>query len=97
MFGSIGGPELVLIFVVALLVFGPRKLPELGRAIGKGLAEFRKASNDLRQTLETEVARSETPAQRPPAPAALTAAREPVTPPQEPAGGGDAGTGQELR
>ena len=59
MFGSIGGPELIIIFVVALLIFGPRKLPELGRTIGRGLAEFRKAASDLRQTLDTEVARDE--------------------------------------
>jgi TatA/E family protein of Tat protein translocase len=58
-FGSIGGPELIIIFVVALLIFGPRKLPDLGRAIGRGMAEFRKAASDLRQTLDTEVARNE--------------------------------------
>ena len=57
MFGSIGGPELILIFLVALLIFGPRKLPELGRMLGKGLGEFRRAANDLRVSLETEVAR----------------------------------------
>ena len=56
MFGSIGGPELILIFVVALLIFGPRKLPELGKTIGRGLAEFKRAANDLRSTLDTEVA-----------------------------------------
>jgi TatA/E family protein of Tat protein translocase len=56
MFGSIGAPELILIFIVALLVFGPRKLPELGRALGKGISEFRKATNDLKVTLEREVA-----------------------------------------
>ncbi len=56
MFGSIGLPELVLIFVVALLLFGPRKLPEIGRTIGKALGEFRRASNDLRRTVEEEVA-----------------------------------------
>ncbi|HXH28724.1 MAG TPA: twin-arginine translocase TatA/TatE family subunit [Candidatus Polarisedimenticolia bacterium] len=61
MFGSIGGPELIVIFVVALLIFGPRKLPELGRAVGKGLAEFRRAASDLRETLDVEVARAETP------------------------------------
>ena len=59
MFGSIGGPELLLIFLVALLVFGPRKLPELGRMFGKGLAEFRRAAGELRESLETEVSRSE--------------------------------------
>jgi len=55
-FGSIGLPELILIFVVALLLFGPRKLPEIGRTIGKALGEFRRASNDLRRTVEEEVA-----------------------------------------
>ena len=63
MFGSIGGPELVVIFIVALLIFGPRKLPELGRMLGKGMAEFRRAANDLKDSLETEVAR-EQPARR---------------------------------
>jgi len=56
MFGSIGLPELILIFVVALLLFGPRKLPEIGRSIGKAMGEFRRASNDLRRTVEEEVA-----------------------------------------
>lgn len=55
MFGSIGGPELILILVVVLLVFGPKRLPEFGRTIGKGLAEFRRASSDLRRSLEEEV------------------------------------------
>ena len=64
MFGSIGGPELLVIFVVALLIFGPRKLPELGRAIGKGMAEFRRAASDLRETLDAEVSRSQTAAPR---------------------------------
>jgi TatA/E family protein of Tat protein translocase len=53
--GSLGVPELILIFVVALIVFGPKKLPELGKSLGKGLAEFRKASNELRSTIEQEV------------------------------------------
>ncbi|MBE3132069.1 MAG: twin-arginine translocase TatA/TatE family subunit, partial [Acidobacteria bacterium] len=52
MFGSIGMPELIIIFVIALIIFGPRKLPELGRTLGKSLSEFRRASNDLRNTLE---------------------------------------------
>jgi sec-independent protein translocase protein TatA len=55
MFGSIGMPELILIFVVALLVFGPKKLPELGKSLGKGLAEFKKASEDLKKTIEDEI------------------------------------------
>jgi TatA/E family protein of Tat protein translocase len=55
MFGSIGMPELVLIFIVALLVFGPKKLPEIGKSIGKGLAEFKRASDDLKRTIEQEI------------------------------------------
>ena len=55
MFGPIGMPELVLIFLVALLVFGPRKLPELGKSLGRGLAEFKRASEDLKRTIEDEI------------------------------------------
>ncbi len=55
MFGSIGMPELILIFLVALLVFGPKKLPEIGKSIGKGLAEFKRASDDLKRTIEHEI------------------------------------------
>ena len=55
MFGTLGGPELFLIFVVALIVFGPRKLPEIGKSLGKMMAEFRKASNEFRSTIESEV------------------------------------------
>ena len=52
---NLGFPELVVIFILALLIFGPRKLPELGKSLGKGLAEFKKASNELRRTWEEEV------------------------------------------
>jgi TatA/E family protein of Tat protein translocase len=61
MFGSIGGPELIVIFVVALLIFGPRKLAEVGRAVGKGIAEFRRAATDLKETFDAEVARADNP------------------------------------
>ena len=55
MFGTLGGPELFLIFVVALIVFGPRKLPEIGKSLGKMMGEFRRASNEFRSTIENEV------------------------------------------
>jgi Tat protein translocase TatB subunit len=55
MFGTLGGPELFLIFVVALIIFGPRKLPEIGKSLGKMMGEFRRASNDFRSTIENEV------------------------------------------
>lgn len=53
--GSLGMQEIIIIFVLALIIFGPRKLPELGKSLGKGLAEFKKASNELKQTWEDEV------------------------------------------
>ena len=55
MFGSIGMPELIIILVIALIIFGPRKLPELGKSLGKSLNEFKKASQDLQNTLESEI------------------------------------------
>ena len=55
MFGSLGMPELIVIFVIALIIFGPRKLPELGRSLGRSINEFKKASNELRSTLEQEI------------------------------------------
>jgi sec-independent protein translocase protein TatA len=55
MLGSIGMPELILIFIIALIVFGPKKLPEIGKSLGKGLAEFKRASDDLKQNIQKEV------------------------------------------
>jgi sec-independent protein translocase protein TatA len=55
MFGSIGMQELIIIFVIALIIFGPRRLPELGKSLGKSIAEFKRASNELRNTLEDEI------------------------------------------
>lgn len=55
MFGSLGLPELLVIFIVALVVFGPKRLPEIGRTLGKALGEFKKASDDLKTTIEREV------------------------------------------
>ncbi len=73
MLGSIGMSELLIIFVIALIVFGPRKLPELGRSLGKSLGEFKRASNDLRNTLEEEIHVED------------QVRREPVTPAPKPA------------
>lgn len=67
MIGSLGLPELLFIFVLALLVFGPKRLPEMGRMIGKGMAEFKKATNELKRTINAEIALEEeeqTPASR---------------------------------
>jgi TatA/E family protein of Tat protein translocase len=56
MFGTLGGPELFLILVIALIVFGPKKLPEIGKNMGRMIGEFRKASQDFQRTIEDEVA-----------------------------------------
>ncbi|MBF8305360.1 MAG: tatAd 2 [Acidobacteria bacterium] len=53
--GNVGFPELIVIFVVALLVFGPKRLPELGRSLGRGLSEFRRASSELKTSIEREM------------------------------------------
>ena len=55
MFGPIGMPELLIILTLALIIFGPRKLPELGRSLGRSLGEFKRASNELRNTLDEEI------------------------------------------
>jgi TatA/E family protein of Tat protein translocase len=55
MFGSVGVPELIIIFTIALIIFGPRKLPELGKSLGRSLAEFKRASNELKNTLDEEI------------------------------------------
>ena len=81
MFGSIGMPELIIIFVIALVVFGPRKLPELGRSLGRSLTEFKRASNDLRSTLEEEIRIEDTPPAQTPKPKPAEPAAEPAQAP----------------
>ena len=78
MFGSIGMPELIIILVIALIIFGPRKLPELGRSLGRSINEFKKASNELRSTLEEEIQVEE---QRDRVKAAASATPPAATPP----------------
>jgi sec-independent protein translocase protein TatA len=53
--GNIGLPEILVVLVIALIIFGPRKLPELGKSLGKSLAEFKRASNELKSTLDEEI------------------------------------------
>ncbi len=92
MFGTLGGPELFLILVIALIVFGPRKLPEIGQSMGRMLREFRKASTEFKRTVEDEVEADRlrpTPQIQPPTGAAPVAkdetAAEPAAPAEEPA------------
>lgn len=76
MFGSLGVPEILFILVLALLVFGPRRLPELGRTIGRAMGEFRRASTDLQRTLNNELALEDESPRRP----AQRAVPPPVSP-----------------
>lgn len=58
---GLGVPELIFIMLLALLIFGPKRLPEIGRTLGRGMSEFRKASNDLKRTINVELALDEPP------------------------------------
>jgi len=85
MLGSLGMPELIVIFVIALIIFGPRKLPELGRSLGKSLAEFKRASNELRSTLEEEIRVEDQKARVEPVQTSDVTAAVPTTHSDEPA------------
>ena len=67
--GPIGMPELVIIFVIALIIFGPRKLHALGKSLGRSINEFKRASNELKSTLEGEIRTEEQRTTPKPAPA----------------------------
>ena len=85
--GPIGMPEMLVILVIALIIFGPRKLPELGKTLGKSLAEFKRASNELKSTLEEEIKTEEQHnakrAAAPPLPAAPTTGATAEPPPTQ--------------
>lgn len=55
MFGNIGFPELLIIMAIALLIFGPKKLPEVGKSIGRAIREFRKASDEIKEKIDQEI------------------------------------------
>ncbi|MEP7012634.1 MAG: twin-arginine translocase TatA/TatE family subunit [Acidobacteriota bacterium] len=61
MLGSLGVPEIIFILVLALLIFGPKRLPEIGRTVGKGLAEFRRATSEIQRTVNAELALEDDP------------------------------------
>ena len=81
--GSLGLPEIAFIFILALLIFGPKKLPEIGRTVGKGVAELRKATNELKRSINTELALEEVP--EPPQLRSRRFETEPVAEPVQPA------------
>jgi sec-independent protein translocase protein TatA len=72
--GNLGIQEMIIIFVIALIIFGPKKMPEIGKSLGKGIAEFKKASSDLMRTWEEEASVEKKPAETPAAQTASTAA-----------------------
>jgi len=55
MFGNIGLPELMVIMAIALLIFGPKKLPEVGRTIGKAIREFKKSTDEIKDKFEEQI------------------------------------------
>src|SRR4051812_23119844 len=82
--GPLGVPELLFILVLALLIFGPKRLPEIGRTLGRGMSEFRKASNELKRSINTELALDEAPTP-PAASPSLRSRLDPAVPAAAPA------------
>jgi TatA/E family protein of Tat protein translocase len=81
MFGGLGFTELFFIFVLALIIFGPRKLPELGKTLGEALGQFKRASEDFKRSWEQEVElEKRRPVQPKPAENTLAHVDEPATP-----------------
>jgi sec-independent protein translocase protein TatB len=86
---NLGFPEMIFIFVLALIIFGPKKMPEIGRQIGRALAEFRRASNEFKAQIETEIRQMEVETNVP------QYIAEPVAPPELTVAAG-AGAGSEA-
>ena len=80
MLGSLGLPEILFILVLALLVFGPKRLPKVGRTLGRALGEFRRATSDLKRTIDREMTAADLaddPAPRRPNLSAVDPVKEP--------------------
>ena len=77
MFGSLSFNEILFIMVLALLIFGPKRLPQIGRTVGKALGEFRRATSDLKRSMEVEMSAAEEPQAAAPTPASVVAGTEP--------------------
>lgn len=77
---NIGAPELIIILVIALLILGPGKLPEVGASIGKSIREFRKASSDVQDAVKVNVDTSPLPATASAAPVAASTPADPTPP-----------------
>ncbi|HEX3322103.1 MAG TPA: TatA/E family twin arginine-targeting protein translocase [Terriglobales bacterium] len=71
---NLGMPEMIFLFVLALIIFGPKKLPEIGRQVGRALNEFKRASNEFKAQIETEIANLE----KEPTPQILPPSQTPV-------------------
>ncbi|MBI3989921.1 MAG: twin-arginine translocase TatA/TatE family subunit [candidate division NC10 bacterium] len=80
MFG-LGIQELLIIFIIALLIFGPKKLPDLGKALGRGIAEFRKASDEIRDGIVSQIRLDEQEVSQHPAAQAQPQAEQASSPP----------------